>query len=172
MRSGHDVNWKENDMKITRRDGLKMLGATALATVPLKALAAGHTTHTVEMLNKEPDGNERQVFNPPVIKIAEGDAVNFVSTDRGHNSASNEDMLPEGAEEWKGDINGDIEVTFTVPGVYGYYCTPHQSAGMVGLVLVGDVTKEQIDAAKEVRQRGKARSRYEDYFAMAEGMIG
>ncbi|NNJ68500.1 MAG: pseudoazurin [Boseongicola sp.] len=149
-----------------------MLGATALASVPFKALADGHTTHMVEMLNKEPDGSERQVFNPPVIKIAEGDSVNFVSTDRGHNSASNADMLPEGAEEWKGGINDDIEVTFTVPGVYGYFCTPHQSAGMVGLVLVGDVTQEQIDAAKEVRQRGKARARYEDYFAMAEEMIG
>ncbi|MBT8413316.1 MAG: pseudoazurin [Boseongicola sp.] len=149
-----------------------MLGATALASVPFKALADGHTTHMVEMLNKEPDGSERQVFNPPVIKIAEGDSVNFVSTDRGHNSASNADMLPEGAEEWKGGINDDIEVTFTEPGVYGYFCTPHQSAGMVGLVLVGDVTQEQIDAAKEVRQRGKARARYEDYFAMAEEMIG
>ena len=159
-------------MKITRREGLKMLGATALVSVPVTAMADGHEKHMVEMLNKEPDGRERQVFNPPVIKVAEGDTVNFVSTDRGHNSASNKDMLPEGAEEWKGDINGDIEVTFTVPGVYGYFCTPHQSAGMVGLVLVGDVTQEMIDEAKEVRQRGKARARYEDYFAMAEEMIG
>ena len=159
-------------MKITRRDGLKMLGATALVSMPLKALADGHATHTVEMLNKEPDGRERQVFNPPVIKIAKGDAVNFVSTDRGHNSASNEDMMPEGGKEWKGDINGDIEVIFDVPGVYGFHCTPHQSAGMVGLVLVGDVSQADIDAAKEVRQRGKARARYEDYFAMAEEMIG
>lgn len=159
-------------MKITRREGLKMLGATALVSVPMTALADGHETHMVEMLNKEPDGRERQVFNPPVIKIAVNDSVNFVSTDRGHNSASNKDMLPEGAEEWKGDINGDVEIQFTVPGVYGYHCTPHQSAGMVGLVLVGDVTQEQIDAAKEVRQRGKARARYEDYFAMAEEMIG
>ncbi len=158
-------------MKITRRDGLKLMAATALATVPLKAFAGAHATHVVEMLNKEPDGKERQVFNPPVIKVAEGDVVTFVSTDRGHNSASNKDMLPEGAADWKGDINSDLEVTFDVPGVYGYYCTPHQSAGMVGLVLVGDVTQEQIDTAKEVRQRGKARSRYEDYFAMAEEMM-
>ena len=158
-------------MKFTRREGMKLMGATALATVPMKAFGAGHATHTVEMLNKEPDGNERQVFNPPVIKIAEGDSVTFTSTDRGHNSASNEDMLPEGAEEWKGDINGDITVDFTVPGVYGYHCTPHQSAGMVGLVLVGEVTQDMIDAAKEVRQRGRAKSRYEDYFAMAEEMI-
>ena len=42
---------------------------------------------------------------------------------------------------------------------------------MVGLILVGEVTQEQIDAAKEVRQRGKAKQRYEEYFAMAEEMI-
>jgi pseudoazurin len=159
-------------MKITRRDGLKLIGATALATVPLKSFAGSHTTdHVVEMLNKDASG-ERQVFNPPVIKIAEGDSVTFTSTDRGHNSASTKDMLPDGAAEWKGDINGNITVTFDVPGVYGYHCTPHQSTGMVGLVLVGDVTQEQIDAAKDVRQRGKARSRYEDYFAMAEEKMG
>lgn len=158
-------------MKVTRRDGLKLMGATALATVPLKAFADGHTTHTVEMLNKN-DAGDRQVFDPPVIKIAVNDAVNFVATDRGHNSASNKDMLPDGAAEWKGDINGDIEVQFTVPGVYGYFCTPHQSAGMVGLVLVGDVTQEMIDEAKGVRQRGRARGRFEDYFAMAEELIG
>jgi len=159
-------------MKITRRDGLKLIGATALATVPLKSFAGSNTTdHVVEMLNKDASG-ERQVFNPPVIKIAEGDTVTFTSTDRGHNSASTKGMLPEGAADWKGGINDEITVPFDKPGVYGYHCTPHQSAGMVGLVLVGDVTQEQIAAAKEVRQRGKARSRYEDYFAMAEEMLG
>ena len=158
-------------MKVTRRDGLKLMGASALATVPLKAFADGHTTHTVEMLNKNEAG-DRQVFDPPVIKVAVNDAVNFVATDRGHNSASHKDMLPEGAAEWKGAISKDIEVQFTVPGVYGYFCTPHQSVGMVGLVLVGDVTQDMIDEAKAVRQRGRARSRYEDYFAQAEAMIG
>jgi len=157
-------------MKITRRDGLKMLGATALAAFPLKAIAGAHTTHVVEMLNKGPDGKERQVFNPPVIKIAEGDAITFTATDRGHNSTSNKDMLPDGAEAWKGNIGGNIEVTFTVPGVYGYHCAPHRSVGMVGLVLVGDVTQEQIEAAKGARHRGKARARYEGYFASAEEM--
>ena len=43
---------------------------------------------------------------------------------------------------------------------------------MEQITVVGDVTQEQIDVAKGVRQRGKARSRYEDYFAMAEEMLG
>ncbi|MDJ1016338.1 MAG: pseudoazurin [Paracoccaceae bacterium] len=158
-------------MKLTRRTGLKLLGATALAGTPLKALAAGHTVHEVQMLNKAPDSNERQWFEPPVIQIAAGDAVKWVSTDRGHNSAANPDMIPEGVEAWKGKINDDVEVTFDTPGVYGYNCTPHQSAGMVGLVLVGDVTQEMLDEAAGVRQRGKAKSRYEDFFAMASEMI-
>lgn len=158
-------------MKFTRRDGLKMAAATALAATPLKALAASHGGNVVEMLNKAPDSNERQVFEPPVLQIEEGASVMFKATDRGHNSEANSDMIPEGVEPWKGKINEDIEITFDVPGVYGYYCTPHQSAGMVGLILVGDVTQEQLDAAKEVRQRGKAKARYDEYFAMAEEMI-
>lgn len=158
-------------MNITRRFGLKLMGATALLATPLKSFAAAHGGNVVEMLNKAPDSNERQVFDPPVLQIEEGASVLFQATDRGHNSASTDDMIPEGAEGWKGKINEDIEITFDVPGVYGYHCTPHQSAGMVGLILVGEVTQEQLDAAMEVRQRGKAKSRYEEYFAMAEEMI-
>ena len=95
----------------------------------------------------------------------------FEATDRGHNSEANKDLLPEGAEAWSGKINEEIAVTFDVPGVYGYYCTPHQSAGMVGLILVGEVTQDMLDAAGEVRQRGKARARMEEYLAMASEMI-
>ncbi len=159
-------------MKFTRRDGLKLLGATALATTPLKAFAGEHGgMHEVQMLNKDPDSNERQVFYPAVLQIAEGDTVKFVATDRGHNSEANKDMLPEGAEGWSGKINDEVEVTLTVPGVYGYYCTPHQSAGMVGLILVGDVTQEMLDAAADVRQRGRARARMEEYLANAAELI-
>ena len=158
-------------MKFTRREGLKLLGATALVTAPIKAFAESHGGNVVKMLNKATEGKERQVFEPAVIQINVGDAVLFEATDRGHNSASNADMLPEGAAEWKGKIGKDIEVTFDTPGVYGYHCTPHQSAGMVGLVLVGDVTQAALDAAGEVRQRGKSKKRYEEYLAMASEMI-
>lgn len=158
-------------MKLTRRDGLKLMGATAIATTaPMAALAESHGGNVVKMLNKN-DAGDRQVFDPPVIMIEEGASVLFEATDRGHNSEANDDLLPEGGEAWSGKINEDIEVTFNAPGVYGYYCTPHQSAGMIGLVLVGNVTQEMLDAAGEVRQRGKARGRMEDYLAMASEMI-
>ena len=159
-------------MKITRRDGLKLMGATALATAPLKAFAGSHGDPVViEMLNKAPDSNERQVFDPPVVQVEPGTEIVFQATDKGHNSEANKDMIPEGVEPWKGKINEEISITLDTPGVYGYHCTPHQLAGMVGLILVGEVTQEQIDAAREVRTRGKAKTRYEEYFAMAEEMI-
>ncbi len=128
-------------------------------------------THTVEMLNKAPDSGERQVFDPPVLRVEVGDTVSFVSTDRGHNSESNSDMMPAGAESWKSPIGKDIDVTFSVEGLYGYHCTPHRSAGMVGLVLVGSVSEAQIEAAKGVRQRGRAKTRYSEYFDQALAML-
>ena len=95
----------------------------------------------------------------------------FKATDRGHNCASDKNMLPAGAEGWNGKLNSDVEVKFDVPGVYGYYCTPHRGVGMVGLVLVGNVTQAELDTAAGVRQRGKARARYEDYFAEASSLL-
>ena len=128
-------------------------------------------THVVEMLNKAPDSKERQVFHPAVAKISVGDKIKFAATDKGHNSQSNKDVMPDGAAEWKSKISKDIDVTFDVPGVYAYHCTPHRAAGMVGLVLVGDVTKEQIEAVMDAKHRGKAKKRYEEYVAAAIEML-
>lgn len=158
-------------MKITRRTGLKLMGASALAASPLKALAGSHATvHEVQMLNKHPEDNERMVFYPDIVRAQPGDTIKFIATDRGHNSQSNDDMMPEGGESWNGKINDDVEVTLETEGAYGYYCTPHQSVGMVGLILVGDVSSN-YEAVKEARQRGRARERYEDIFARADEML-
>lgn len=48
--------------------------------------------------------------------------------------------IPKGAAPWDSDylVNpGDsYEVTLTVPGVYDYYCAPHEFGGMVGRIIV------------------------------------
>jgi len=31
-----------------------------------------------------------------------------------------------------------VEHTFTIPGVYDYLCMPHEAAGMVGRIIVGE----------------------------------
>src|SRR3546814_10278170 len=57
------------------------------------------------------------------------------------NNANHALRIPEGAAPWDSDylVNpGDtFAVTLTVEGVYDYYCTPHEPAGMVGRIIVG-----------------------------------
>ncbi|NRB02647.1 MAG: pseudoazurin [Rhodobacteraceae bacterium] len=160
-------------MKMTRRENLALLGGTlAAATVPGALMAADEPkTVIVEMLNVDPDDKkQRQIFKPAVVHVNVGDTVKFVPTDRGHNAEVDKKMMPEGGDEFAGKINKEVEVTFTTDGAYGYYCKPHRSVGMVGLVLVGDAAAS-LEAAKEVKQRGKAKQRYKDYFAQADEIL-
>ena len=92
--------------------------------------------HTVKMLNQGPTGV--MVFEPAVLKINIGDTVTFVATDAAHNSASIPGMLPPNATAWNGQLSRDISVTFDIPGVYGYQCTPHAMMAMVGVIQVGN----------------------------------
>ena len=99
----------------------------------------------VKMLNQGQDGV--MVFEPSLLKINVGDTVTFKATDAAHNSASIPGMIPNGASSWNGELSRDISVTFDVPGVYGYQCTPHTMMAMVGVIQVDNNT-ENLDAVK------------------------
>jgi len=151
---------------INRRQTLA-LGAAALGTAAAPRLARAQTTHTVDMLNQDPDNpRQRMVFSPRILVVQPGDTVDFLSTNPGHNSVSTDGMIPEGAEGWEGRINQDVSNTFDVPGFYGYHCTPHLMMGMVGLVIVeGDGMMDNLAAAKDVRQRGNAADAWEEIWS-------
>ena len=104
-------------------------------------------THTVKMLNQSATGV--MVFEPAFLKIDVGDIVTFESTDAAHNSASIPGMIPSGASPWSGQLSRDVSVTFEIPGVYGYQCTPHAMMAMVGVIPVGD-DDSNIETAKNV----------------------
>jgi len=163
-------------MKTTRREHLALLGAGALGTMlPSVSFAESHAAEPkvieVLMLNADPDNKkERQVFSPAVVRANVGDTIRFVAQDKGHNSQVDKKMMPEGGTEWKGKIGKDVEVVMEVEGAYGYVCQPHASVGMVGLILVGDVSGN-YEELKGQRQRGKAKKRYEGYFEMADEML-
>lgn len=124
------------------------------------------------MLNADPDNPRvRQVFVPRILVVQPGDTVKFTAVDRGHNSATVEGMIPEAAEGWDGRINEEVEVVLDQPGIYGYQCTPHASVGMVGIVVVeGEGMLDNLEAAQEVRQRGRARAVWEEIWAELEEM--
>ena len=109
--------------------------------------------YTVKMLNQGATGV--MVFEPAFLKINVGDTVTFESTDAAHNSASIPGMIPSGASPWNGQLSRDISVTFEIPGVYGYQCTPHAMMAMVGVIQVGD-DNSNIEIAKNVATQFKS----------------
>lgn len=145
-----------------------MLAIRNLAAVAVIALMGATpalaANFDVTMLNKGEAG--AMVFEPAFVKVAPGDTVTFIPTDKGHNAETIKDMLPEGAEAFKGGMNKEIVVTFTVPGAYGIKCQPHFAMGMVALVVVGDAPAN-LEAVKAVKTPKKVQERFEPLFAQA-----
>ena len=129
------------------------LFAVAAAALALASPAAA-ADHVVKMLNKSKAG--MMVFEPALVKIAPGDTVTFVPTDKVHNAESIAGMLPPGAAAFKGKMSQPIKVTFSKPGLYGYKCLPHYGMGMVGVVVVGNAGSN-LAAAQKVSHPGKAK---------------
>ena len=129
-------------------------GALLLSTAGLSQAA----DFEVHMLNKGAEGS--MVFEPALTKIAAGDSITFIPTDKGHNVESVKDMIPAGAEPFKSKMNETFKVTFTVPGAYAVKCTPHVGMGMVGVVVVGDAPAN-LEAIKTGKLPKKAHERIE-----------
>ena len=61
--------------------------------------------------------------------------------------------IPEKATPWDSDYllpEEEFSVTLSEPGVYDFYCIPHEHAGMVGRIVVGEPPAQGwIDGAQE-----------------------
>ena len=116
----------------------------------------------VEMWNKDPDDKKRRmVFSEEILIVQPGDLIQFVATDKGHNVQFIDG--PDGVElPKKSKISKDVEVVLDEPGVYVYVCTPHASMGMIGIVVVGELTQEAIDAVRDAKLRGKSKKKFEE----------
>lgn len=142
-----------------------MIAAVTALALALPGIAAA-ADFEVKLLNKGADG--AMVFEPAGLKIAAGDTVTFIPTDKGHNAESIKGMVPDGATEFKGKMNEQIKVTFDVPGLYGVKCAPHVGMGMVAAILVGDAPAANLDAFNAVKLPKKARERIDAAVAAAK----
>ena len=120
--------------------------ALALALVAVAPSAAEAREHQVKMLNKGSNG-KLMMFEPAFIKIAPGDTVKFLATNKGHNAESIPGMAPAGGNAFKGKINEEIVFKSSKPGLYGIKCQPHLGMGMVGLIQVGNAANKPAIAA-------------------------
>jgi pseudoazurin len=141
------------------------IATAATVLLMLAALPAMAANFEVHMLNKGADG-AGMVFEPALTKVAVGDTVTFIPTDKGHDAQTLKEILPEGGDTFKGAIGKEVGVTFTVPGVYGVKCTPHFAMGMVALVVVGDAP--DLEQAKTAKLPKKARERTDAAIALYE----
>ena len=109
---------------------------------------------TIEMLNKL--GKESMVYSKKIVRIDVGDTVFWKSTNPGHNVEFIKGGVPAGVEKFKTKFSKDTEYTFTIPGIYAYWCTPHKSMGMIGFIVVGN-DKSNMEAVKKIRFSGKSK---------------
>jgi plastocyanin len=139
-------------MKTQRGAAARRLLIACRAGVALFAAPATAIAATVEVrLLQTRDGNA--YFDPAGIHIAPGDTVRWVQISGFHSitayhprNDNHELRIPESAEPWDSDIlqaqfpkpGATFEHVFTVQGVYDYFCKPHEMAGMVGRVVVGE----------------------------------
>ena len=76
-------------------------------------------------------------YSIEVANINVGDTIEWLPKNEGHNveffAGPNMEALPENS-----DLNVHYEITFDLPGVYLYQCTPHGNMGMLGLIVVGN----------------------------------
>tara|TARA_Y100001936_G_scaffold164188_1_gene160384 strand:+ start:105 stop:542 length:438 start_codon:yes stop_codon:yes gene_type:complete len=122
---------------------------------------------TVEMLNKL--DKRSMVFSQEIVRINSGQTVEWLSTDKGHNvEFIKKNGVPEGVEKFKSKVGKDVEFTFTVPGIYAYWCTPHKTMGMIGFVIV-DEDLSNLESIKKVKFIGKSKKIAKALIAEIEG---
>eukprot|EP00747_Dinoflagellata_sp_TGD_P154436 gnl/TRDRNA2_/TRDRNA2_177501_c0_seq1.p1 gnl/TRDRNA2_/TRDRNA2_177501_c0~~gnl/TRDRNA2_/TRDRNA2_177501_c0_seq1.p1 ORF type:complete len:206 (+),score=37.82 gnl/TRDRNA2_/TRDRNA2_177501_c0_seq1:65-619(+) len=84
------------------------------------------------------------VFVPDSVTIKAGESVQFTNNAGfPHNIVFDEDNVPEGVnaeslsrEDYLNAPGETYKVKFDKAGEYGYYCEPHQGAGMKGKIVV------------------------------------
>ena len=133
------------------KNTFKIIAFFSLILLSVNATAADQT---IEMLNKQ--GKESMVYSKKVVKVDVGETVFWKATTKGHNVEFIKGGVPDGVEKFKTKYNVDAEYTFTIPGIYAYWCTPHKNMGMIGFVVVGN-DKSNIEAIKKIRYSAKSK---------------
>ncbi len=126
-------------------------------------------TIEVEMLNRNANG-DAMVFSQELIRAEVGDIIRFVPTDKSHNAQSVKDALPEGQEPFKGRVNQVVEYEVTETGLTAVVCLPHQTMGMVALIVVGD-DLSNADQILEARIPGRGMDKIEALIEEARATI-
>ena len=109
---------------------LRLLPLAALVAASLSfSTATAQTTHTVDQVGL--------TFVPDTLTIAPGDTVEWVWTGGPHTVTSGAGCIPDGLFDLPLDSLSPLaSFTFNSVGDFDYYCIPHCSVGMTGVITV------------------------------------
>ncbi|PON39094.1 Plastocyanin [Parasponia andersonii] len=128
--------------RLSVKASLRNVGLAVAATAASAMLASN--AMALEILLGSGDGS--LVFEPSSFSVSPGEKIVF-KNNAGfpHNVIFDEDEVPSGVDASKISMKEEdllnaagetFAVTLTEKGDYGFYCSPHQGAGMVGKVTV------------------------------------
>jgi plastocyanin len=144
--------------KPSRREFLKAggLALVGFGLVPHRRASVGallgarlRSAGALEVIEMRSDALGSQVwFDPIGLYVEPGATVRWIVRENVHTTTAYHPRndhhplrIPESAVPWDSGFlvhPGDhYDVTLTVPGVYDYYCMPHEAVGMVGRIVVG-----------------------------------
>lgn len=135
-------------MILTRRALIRAGGGIAAAFVAGRSSVAAAETAEIVM-HGDADGSHVW-FDPVGLLVKPGTTVRWANRDPGNAhtaTAYHPDVMdrprriPKGAKPWDSDYllpDETFSVQLDEPGVYDFYCVPHEHAGMVGRIVVGD----------------------------------
>ncbi len=142
-------------MTVSRRSVLR-IGGGFLAGLFLPRLPLAAEAVEIRMQGNA-DGSHVW-FDPVSLHIEPGQTIRWINLDPGNSHTATAYhpknferplRIPEGAESWDSDYllpDETFSVTLTVEGVYDFYCVPHEHAGMVGRIIVGEPDRSSIDS--------------------------
>ena len=104
---------------------------------------------------------QKKSYSVEVAKIDVGDTITWLPKSKGHNV---EIVASPNELKFKSKNNKETSLTFDTPGIYYYWCTPHKSMGMIGLVVVGGDASNKKDIAK-AKALGKSKKKLQALLA-------
>ncbi|MER1968156.1 plastocyanin/azurin family copper-binding protein [Castellaniella sp. GW247-6E4] len=132
-----------------RRSFLLASGVAALIGVPgIGRLARAEDVVDITMAGT-PNGSSVW-FKPRGLLIQPGQSVRWINRDSGNSHTSTAYhpanfgkalRIPRAAKSWDSGFllpGESYTLRFDVPGVYDYFCLPHEHAGMVARLIVGE----------------------------------
>ncbi len=155
---------------LTRRHFIQSSGAVlaSIMTASLPQVAASQNKTNIREIRMESDPDGARVwFDPIGLYIKPGTKVRWIVHHNTHTVAayhphnSNHSLrIPEKAKPWDSGFlvepGENFTLTLTEPGVYDYYCMPHEDAGMVGRIVVGEISgpgAEPYDYFKKLKNK-------------------